>query len=309
MNYYEALAKSAEEVNIASGDTSYFSKPGKDLDPRLFIDGHLRPLVRNAILTLLINHLELGYNEPTAWATAYLAGSGVSYQWSASREPADLDCLIQINSVKFRQANNEYRGWSDKEIADEINQGFKNELHPRTNNFMDTFELTFYVNLSPSIEAIKPYAAYSITNDTWSVPPVEQEAPFHPDWDIAAQRDVDQATTIIKRYAVALHQVQNATNSAMRLNAETTLSHAILQGSALFEDIHTSRGAAFGPSGLGYGDYANYRWQAGKRSGIVQAMKKLHNVRDQATANFSKQTYGMELPDAATLIRRSHQSH
>lgn len=308
MNYYDALAKSAQEVDIQPGDTSYFSKPGKELDPRLFIDGSLRPVVRNAILTLLINHLELGYNEPTAWALAYLAGSGVSFQWSAEREPADLDCLITIDSVKFRQANNEYRGWSDKEIADEINQGFKNELHPRTGDFMGSFELTFYVNLSPNIEAIKPYAAYSITNDTWSVPPVAQEAPFHPDWDVATSRDVEQATTIIKRYAVALDQVKNATNTAMRLNAETMLSHAVLQGSALFEDIHTSRGMAFGPSGMGYSDFANYRWQAGKRSGIVQAMKKLHAVRDQATSNFSSQTYGMELPDAATLIRRAQHS-
>lgn len=306
MNYYEALAKSAQEVNIQPGDTSYFSKPGKNLDPRIFIDGALRPVVRNAILTLLINHLELGYNEPTAWCKAYLAGSGVSFQWSASREPADLDCLVTVDYAKFRQANNEYRGWSDKEIADEMNQGFRNELHPRTNDFMSTYELTFYVNLSSSIESIKPYAAYSITNDTWVVPPTEQEAPFHPDWDVAVDRDVAQATTIVKRYAIALDQVKNATNSAMRLNAESTLSHAIMQGSALFEDIHTSRSAAFGPSGAGYGDYNNYRWQAGKRAGIVQAMKKLHDVRDQATSNFSMQTYGMELPDAATLVRRAH---
>jgi hypothetical protein len=171
---------------------------------------------------------------------------------------------------------------------------------------MGNFDLTFYVNLSPSIESIKPYAAYSITNDTWSIPPVEQEAPFHPDWDVETARDVEKATNIVKRYAIALDQVKNATNAAMRLNAETTLSHAVLQGSALFEDIHTSRSMAFGPGGIGYSDFANYRWQAGKRSGIVQAMKKLHAVRDQAKSNFSSQTYGMELPDAATLIRRAH---
>jgi len=306
VDYYEALVKNAQEVEVEPGESSYFSEPNKKLDPRIFSDNNLRPVVRNAILTLLINHLELGYNEPTAWASAYLAGSGVSYQWSANREPADLDCLVAVDCIKFRQANKEYLGWSDKEIADEINQGFKNELHPRTHNFMDTFELTFYVNLAPSIEAIKPYAAYSITNDTWVVPPVEQEAPFHPDWDVATERDVTHATTIVKRYATALDQVKQATNTAMRLNAETMLSHAVLQGSALFEDIHTSRGAAFSSSGQGYSDYSNYRWQAGKRSGIVQAMKKLHDVKHLAETNFSTQTYGMELPDAAALIRRAH---
>ena len=85
MNYYEILAQSAEPVSVEQGETSYFSKPNEGLDPRLFRDGNLLPAVRDAILTLLANHLGLRYTESSAWATAYLAGSGVSYQWSAHR--------------------------------------------------------------------------------------------------------------------------------------------------------------------------------------------------------------------------------
>lgn len=306
MNYYEALAKSAQPVGVEAGETSYFSEPNERLDPRLFRGAKLLPAVRDGILTLLIRHLELGYNEPTAWAKAYLAGSGVSFQWSAHREPADLDCLVSIDYVQFRQSNQEYKGWSDREIAAEINQGFRNELHPRTDNFMSAFELTFYVNLNPNIQELKPYAAYSINDDNWVVPPTKEQPSSQPEWVSAVERDRAMATEIIKRYASALEQIQNAKNDAMRINAESALANAVHQGSALFEDIHSSRSSAFSPSGQGYADFANYRWQSGKQTGVVHAMKKLHQLSNEASARFSTETYGMELPSAATLLRRAY---
>lgn len=306
MNYYETIAQSAQPVDVEQGETSYFSTPNEGLDQRLFRSGNLLPAVREAVLTLLENHLALGYSEPSAWATAYLAGSGVSYQWSAHREPADLDCLVSVNYVQFRQSNQEYKGWSDKEIASEINQGFRNELHPRTDNFMSAYELTFYVNVNPNITEINPYAAYSVTDDTWVVPPTKEQAHVRPEWDSAVERDRAMATEIVKRYAIALDQVKNARNDAMRINAETHLANAVHQGTALFDDIHTSRSSAFNPGGQGYNDYSNYRWQSGKQTGVIQAMKKLKQVSSEASARFSKETYGMTLPDAATLLRRAY---
>lgn len=306
MNYYEALAKQAQPIDVEPGETSYFSKPNEGLDPRLFRGGNLLPAVRDAILTLLVNHLQLRYNEPSAWATAYLAGSGVSYQWSAHREPADLDCLVSVDYIQFRQSNQSYKGWSDKEIASEINQGFKTELHPRTDNFMSAYELTFYVNVNPNITEIKPYAAYSVTDDTWVVPPTKESMNVRPEWVVAVERDRSMATEIIKRYATALDKVRAARNDAMRINAEAELATAVHQGSALFDDIHTARSSAFSPGGQGYEDFANYRWQSGKQTGVVHAMKKLHQVSAQANERFSKETYGMTLPDAATLLRRAY---
>lgn len=309
MSFYDQLVKHAEALAVEEGETSYFSKPGDGLDPKLFKNGRLAPYIRTAILTLLINHLELGYAEPTAWASAYLAGSGVSYNWEAHRDPGDLDCLVSVDYVKFRMANQEYKGWSDAEISAEINQGFKNELLPRTENFMESYELTFYVNVNPHIEEIKPYAAYSITDDTWVVPPTQEAPPVNPEWDTAIERDRVKATEVVKRYATALEQIKNAANTAMRVNAESALATAVQQGAALFEDIHESRSTAFSPSGQGYADYANYRWQSGKRSGVVPAMKRLHAISNQAGKKFATETYGVELPDTATLIRRAYRAH
>ena len=305
MNYYEALTQQLSEVDLEPSETSYFSKPDIGLDPRLFRDGRLLPEVRDGIISELYNHLKLGYSEPDAWVRIYLAGSGVSYRWAAQRDPADLDCLVGVDYVQFRQSNQEYKGWSDKDIASEINQGFRNELHPRTEDFMGSFELTFYVNLNPNIEEIKPYAAYSVLDDSWVVPPSDEEAPVNPEWDRAVESDTAKAAEIIKRYTIAMGQVKSAANDAMRLNAEVALANAVHQGSALYKDIHETRGSAFSPEGQGFSDFANYRWQAGKRSGSVNSLKKLHSMVEEANAKFSSETYGVELPDTDTLIRRS----
>jgi len=309
MNYYEALVSHAESLDLQEGETSYFSEAGSDLDPRLFRNNILHSSVRDGVLTLLLRHLEATYKEPTAWVTVYLAGSGVSYNWAANREPGDLDCLISVNYIQFRQSNQEYKGWSDKEIASELNQGFRADLYPRSEHFMGAFELTFYVNVNPNIEEIKPYAAYSVTDNTWVVPPIVLEPPVNQDWVSATERDKTKAIEIIKRYATALDQIKTAANDAMRVNAESALSVAVHQGAALFDDMHASRSSAFGPGGAGYADFANYRWQSGKQSGVVPAMKQLHGVSSQATAKFSTETYGMELPTTETLLRRSYRPH
>lgn len=306
MNYYEAIANAAKETSLSEQDTSYFSRPSTELDTRILRNNKLVPAVREGILTLLINHLELGYNEPTAWVTAYLAGSGVSYQWAAHREPADLDCLVSVDYVQFRQSNKEYKGWSDKEIAAEINQGFRNELHPRSESFMGAYELTFYVNVNPHIEDLKPYAAYSVTDNKWVVPPTDEEIMYDPEWELASLRDKEAAKTILTRYTQAMEQVKSAPHNAARINAEYALAHAVNQGSSLFEDIHGSRSNAFSPGGSGYADFANYRWQAAKRSGVIGAMKELHGVANEAASKFSTETYGMELPDTSTLLRRAY---
>jgi hypothetical protein len=69
--------------------------------------------------------------------------------------------------------------------------------------------------------------------------------------------------------------------------------------------IHEDRSSAFTPGGAGYYDFANYRWQSGKRSGVVQAMRKLKDIHKEAESKFSTETYGVELPDVSTLIRRA----
>jgi len=293
------------EVNPHSGDTSYFSAPETDLDPNLFLGQKLRPWVRNGVLRILFEYLAVRYTNPQKWAHVWLAGSGVSYQWAASREPGDLDCLIGIDYVSFRQNNLEYSGLSDREIASTFNEDFSADLMPKTKNWHG-YELTFYVNPQSNIKDINPYAAYSLTKDEWEVEPNPHQAPlFTRAWEQKAERDYKTARDIINRYSQALTDVKATGNPAYRINAERRLNEAISQAVAFYEDIHAGRKIAFSQIGQGYTDYNNYRWQAGKRSGVVQALRTIKDYKDSAEKAEQLDTYGVELPTSETLIRRT----
>jgi len=294
-----------EAVTVEPSETSYFSNPQAGLDPRLFRDNQMVGSVRDGILRILFEHLRNNYYNPEAYIHAWLAGSGVSFQWAANRSPADLDCLIGVDYIRFRQSNPKYAGFSDKEIADMFNENFREDLHPQTEEFMGSFELTFYVNVQTDIRNIKPYAAYSLTDDDWTVEPQNLTVTLGRDWERKVTRDESMAVEILTRYSEALSKIGTATTDAARRNAEATLKLSIEQGAALFEDIHHGRNAAFSPSGQGYLDYSNYRWQAGKSSGVVQALKQLKDLSKKTRQEFESQTYGMELPDARVLIRRA----
>ena len=305
MDFYTALVAEATPVSVEPSETSYFSAFGAGLDPRLFRDNKLVPTVRSSVLRILTEHLRTHYYSPENYIHVWFAGSAVSYQWTAARTPADLDCLIGVNYLLFRQSNPEYKALSDKQIADMFNEDFRNDLHPITKNFMDAYELTFYVNVKSNILSIKPYAAYSLTNDEWTVPPEIKAPPRNPSWDLQVSRDTSMTTEILSRYSDALNKISQSTTDTSRRNAEAALKLSIDQGSALFEQIHHGRRFAFSSSGMGYQDVANYRWQAGKQAGTIQALKKLKDISTKSRKSFEEQTYGMELPDASTLIRRA----
>lgn len=305
MDFYQTLAQQATPVELEPSETSYFSSPGAGLDPRLFRDGKLVPSVRASILRVLFEHLKNHYYNPEAYATVWLAGSGVSYQWTAARAPADLDCLIGINYLLFRQANPQYKALSDKQISEMFNADFRESLQPLTENFLDTYELTFYVNVKPDIRNLKPYAAYNVTQDIWTVTP-ETKAPMrNKPLEQRAQKDTTMTTEILSRYSAALTRIEEAKTDSARRNAEYALRLAVEQGSAFFDEIHNGRGYSFTESGGGYTDPGNYRWQAGKESGAIQALRKLKNINSMSRKEFESQTYGLELPDSNTLIRRA----
>jgi hypothetical protein len=114
------------------------------------------------------------------------------------------------------------------------------------------------------------------------------------------------ATEMLNRHASALEEVRNATNPAHRLNAERKLKLATDQAATFFDDIHAGRKIAFSKIGAGYSDFNNYRWQAGKRSGIIQALREIKDSKTSAEKAQQVQTYGVELPDTSTLLRRIH---
>lgn len=292
-------------MNIVPGSTSYFSAPSSELDPKLFQGMELESWVRTGVLSLLFDYLARHFSNPHQWTKAWLAGSGVSYQWEASREPGDLDCLVGIDYINFRRYNTDYAGYSDAEIASMFNEGFNAELMPKTRNW-EGYELTFYVNPQTDIRDINPYAAYDLIGNFWTVTPEKNpQPPYSRAWEQRSIRDEETAKEMVSRYTAALEEVQRATNPAHRINAERKLQLAAEQAVTLYDDIHAGRKVAFSKIGSGYSDFNNYRWQAGKRSGIVQALRSIKELKDTSEKQSQLQTYGVELPDADTLIRRT----
>jgi hypothetical protein len=264
------------------------------------------PWVRQGVLSLLYDYLHQKYRHAELWAHAWLAGSGVSYQWSAARQPGDLDCLVGVDFIQFRKANPEYRGLSDKEIADTLNEGFRQDVQPQTENW-NGYELTFYVNpTGTDIRNIKPYAAYDLKYNEWTVTPdPHQSAPSNPEWDAVARNDYTMAHTAYTRFGNALNELGLARDAASRRNSEARLQAAIQQGGGLYDEIHTNRSEAFSSTGQGYADFHNYRWQSAKRYGTIDELRTIRDYAKLQTKSLQAQTYGVELPDANTLIRRA----
>ena len=299
------LLNTSQPVLIERSATSYFSAPEKKLDPKLFEGTHLKKWVRSGILQLLYDFLKEKYRHPEGWANTWIAGSAVSYQWSAARQPGDLDVLIGINYIQFRKANPEFMGLSDLEISKMLNEEFRTNLQPDTENW-NGFEVTFYVNPGATdIRSINPYAAYDLKYDEWTVVPPKQNVAENPVWENAAQRDLSMATDIVMRYSKAVTEIQSAQNDAARRSAESKMHSALMQASALYEDIHEGRKQAFRWGGEGYAGFHNYRWQAGKKYGTITALRKLSEYWSAHKAQQAEETYGVELPDIQTLIRRA----
>lgn len=285
--------------------TSYFSKPADTLDPKLFQGRVLKASIRNGIMSLIKDFLNESYRHSEMWAHPWLAGSGVSYQWQAAREPGDLDCLIGIDFIRFKKANPEFSGLTNKEISDQLNEEFHDSLQKKTENW-NGYELTFYALATDDIKTIKPYAAYDLMYDEWSVVPDPNAAPPSvPEWDEVAGIDETKTNNINTRFETALQDLRWATAMPARRNAEVRLDSAAAQGGALFDEIHNNRSQAFSDVGEGYSDFHNYRWQAGKRNGTVQKLKSMKKYLIDNSRTGARASYGVELPDADTLIRRA----
>jgi hypothetical protein len=245
------------------------------------------------------------YRHPELWAHPWLAGSGVSYQWEAQREPADLDCLVGIDFVQFRQANPEYRGLTDKEISSQLNEDFHTGLQTETSNW-NGFELTFYALTTDDISTIKPYAAYDLKYDEWTVAPSpSQSIPRNSEWDSIALSDYSMAHQAYTRATKALQDLEASHHGPQQRNAHAALNAAYQQSNALYTEIHENRSMAFSQMGEGYNDFNNYRWQAGKRSGSIELLREINKAAEDHIKADSQSLYGVDLPDASTLIRRA----
>lgn len=298
------------QVVLAPGSTSYFSQPEDHLDPNLFDGMDMRESVRRELLGLLMDTLVSFSHNPAAWVKLWLAGSGASYQWSASRNPGDLDMLIGVNYPVFRQFNPSFTQLSNQEISQYLTDKLRERLTPRTaqwsppNDPSAVYEVTWFSNPeSTDIRDIHPYAAYELIHRTWDVPP--DPDPVRPTHDGQSDRDHVLASTIVDRYTRAQAQLVQQTNPTLRSQAEKIVNDSLAQASALFDEIHEGRHAAFGWGGHGYADPANYRWQAGKASGVVPALLELRNFYKDEKLAEEIHKYGVNLPSTDTLLLRA----
>lgn len=308
-SYRDALAVRALSQRVAPGASSYFTAPERELDPNLFAGDKMRPVVRTWIQSTVRDFLtNAGYFGVRDWLHIWVAGSGASYQWSAARDPGDLDVLLGIEYELFRQTNVRYNGLSDKEIGDDLNEQMQADLWKRTANQAiggGTYEVTWYCNpKSTDIRAIHPYAAYDVDHGEWTVRPIDLPAAgpgewFPKEYDIAAHADQLRAVEIVTAYNRALSALHDATNRGSETNAKAQLAQATRDGETLFEEIHQGRHEAFDDQGEGYRDYANYRWQRGKQLGTIPALRAIHDEAKAAREETERALYGARLKSTA----------
>jgi hypothetical protein len=217
----------------------------------------------------------------------WLAGSGISYQWSADRGNGDLDVLFTVDYDQLISANPFFQWMDRQEIADYIDADLRQYLWPLTAYtefgygadedsgwyLGQTYEITFFLNSNIPYETngitnIQPYAAYNVTEDCWTTKPSKTPDTRYPaEFEQAANANLEATRTLLERY--------NAVSREVGVNRESHKRLIVQQASNLFDTIHTGRRNAFNPSGEGYGDYYNYAWQRAKADGIINALNNI----------------------------------
>jgi hypothetical protein len=314
--YLSRLSDETEEPSVTRGASGYFSAPSTRLDPHLFHGDSLRGDVKDWILETLYDFWQKYYKNPQRWSTAWLAGSGISYQWEASRGNGDLDVLIGVDFPEFYRLNPAWQGTPEDDMADIFNKTFKDLLWTRTaetNLNGQVYEVTFYVNPnSTDIRDINPYAAYDLNHNSWTVrPPVLPENPrsqYPKEYWAAVARERAVARRLVERYMTAKNDRDAAADgSPGHVNALARMRTVVDQASSLFNDIHLGRRNAFKPGGSGYGDFYNFRWQAHKESGAVQALHTLTSLNVEARQAEEIARHGAPIDDAHTALSKAAQ--
>ncbi|TKK84645.1 hypothetical protein FDA94_28870 [Herbidospora galbida] len=307
-NFYLRKSMGHDPIRIETGASGYFSAPEKTLDPHLFNGDRLKGDVRVHLVSTLFAFMATRWHAPHSWARCWLAGSGITYQWSASRGNGDLDVLLGADWVQLRKLNPVFSDMDNADIATVINTELRDHLWPQTalTRFHgQSYEVTYYLNQnSTDIRTIHPYAAYDLISDTWTVRPPKlphDPAKLYPaDWRSQIVREQRFAQDVVDRYNTAATQASRAVpGSGAWTNALSIAKLAVAQAESLYEGIHLGRRNAFAEGGQGYGDWHNYRWQSHKANGVVGALQKITKIGADANAMYQRNVYGHILPDAA----------
>ena len=134
---------------LPEGHSSYFEQPHERLDPNLFAGSRLRPEVRHRLLVLLEDGLNGALNLAgiDSWLHAWLAGSGITYQWEGGE--GDLDVLFGVEMTAFVHHNPSFQGIPESAVAEYVNDLLKRKVWTKTASTrfgQRTYEVTFFWN-------------------------------------------------------------------------------------------------------------------------------------------------------------------
>lgn len=278
-------------MSIQPGASGYFSRPQQILDPQLFDGEKLKPHVREKILSMFFDHMDTMANNPRSWTMLWLAGSGISYQWSGDRGNGDLDVLLGLDYTKFAIDNPQFEYMTREEIADSMDTMLKKHLWPHTSHTVfnpggQAYEVTYYLNPytenhDDSIRNIHPYAAYNLTEDRWTIEPMRPEEygkPLPEEFNRVASDNLELANRLVARYHYLDNQLAlTPAHTPVGHNLTASKKLLIQHIKTMFDTIHLGRKQAFSDMGEGYGDFYNFQWQAAKRDGIVSAFNEILN--------------------------------
>lgn len=303
-------------MTLPPGHSGFFSAPAQTLDPDLFDGMQLKPVVRHWLVSTLTSGLRryLDLTGADEWLHAWLAGSGITYQWAGDRgATGDLDVLFGVDMQAFTRLNPEYSGLPESYVADRADEVLRQKLWPATAHQVfgqQTYEVTFFwsAETGKDITRIHPYAAYDLKSDVWVVPPPtlpsDPHAIYPGDWYAAAGQDVDAAETIASRHGSLLDQLSStALGSPQARNIMVQLQNVRGSARSLFDDIHLGRREAFGEQGHGYGDWHNFRWQHAKASGVVGALSAIKAAEDADTLA-TKEFINRSIDGPETILTR-----
>lgn len=295
-----------------TGASAYFTAAEPGLDPALFSGDMLKPEIRDYVLGHLGEFFAGEGIKPGPWLHAWLAGSGASYQWKASRGNGDLDILLGIGTGQLSAQNPAFASASRTQLAADINEQMKLHLWPATAaaHFGDSvYEVTYYWNpeVNSDITVIRPYAAWNLGTSRWDIRPDPQPVTGFPqDWRTRANEDTARVASLHREWAQHLADVQLLPAAAPgRSNAEAGYRRVTAELRSIWDVLHDGRRSAFTRDGAGWGDWHNYRWQAAKASGTAALLRDVITTDSHRTAENDTMLYGAPIEPAEIVLRRA----
>lgn len=312
-----ATSEYAGNMAATSGASAYFSAPEHSLDPALFSsDNRLNPGVRDEILGALFDFLRHENIQAGSWLHAWLAGSGISYQWRASRGNGDLDVLLGVQVPGFLAINPGFAAGDRAGLAGVFNEQMKKYLWPLTAATTfggTTYEVTYYWNpqVSNDIDVIRPYAAWDLMTSDWTVPPdPEPTVRFPRDWHIRAGEDALHIRRLYSQWSQHMADILLLPpDNPAAVTAASALRRVTGELRSIWDVIHDGRRSAFTGNGEGWGDWHNFRWQAAKLNGTTGLLREVITDDDRRRAADDTRLYGGPIAPGEVALRRAAAAH